>query len=68
MPVTLETMPKLVMRFVGIEGANHIDEATRRGVYGTYKKALGMAPAAIVDEVKKSNLRGRGGAGFPTGM
>ncbi|HWE31620.1 MAG TPA: NADH-quinone oxidoreductase subunit NuoF [Polyangia bacterium] len=56
------------MRFVGIDGANRLDEATRRGVYGTYKKALGMAPAAIVDEVKKSNLRGRGGAGFPTGM
>ena len=31
MPTTLENMPKLVMRFVGIEGANHIDEATRRG-------------------------------------
>ena len=31
-------------------------------------KALAMGPAAIVDEVKKSNLRGRGGAGFPTGM
>ena len=27
-----------------------------------------MTPAALVDEVKKSNLRGRGGAGFPTGM
>ncbi|MDB4967625.1 MAG: NADH-quinone oxidoreductase, subunit [Myxococcales bacterium] len=68
MAVTLENMPKLVMRFVGVEGANRIDEATRRGVYGTLKKALSMAPLAIVDEVKKSNLRGRGGAGFPTGM
>src|SRR5438094_2680055 len=68
MPVTLETMPKLVTRFIGIEGANHLDEATRRGVYGAYKKALAMAPAAIVNEVKKSNLRGRGGAGFPTGV
>jgi NADH-quinone oxidoreductase subunit F len=68
MPVTLENMPKLVMRFVGVEGANKIDEATRRGVYGHYRKALAMQPAAIVDEVKKSNLRGRGGAGFPTGM
>ncbi len=27
-----------------------------------------MQPAALTDEVKKSNLRGRGGAGFPTGM
>ncbi len=30
-------------------------------------KALGMKPEAVIDEVKKSNLRGRGGAGFPTG-
>src|SRR5579883_2599487 len=68
MPVTLKDMPKLVMRFVGVEGANRIDEAMRRGVYSTYKKALAMTPPAIVDEVKASNLRGRGGAGFPTGM
>jgi NADH-quinone oxidoreductase subunit F len=38
------------------------------GGYGTLDKALGMAPAAIVDEVKRSNLRGRGGAGFATGL
>jgi NADH-quinone oxidoreductase subunit F len=38
------------------------------GGYGALEKALGMEPAAIVDEVKKSNLRGRGGAGFATGL
>ena len=38
------------------------------GGYQGLEKALSMAPAAIVDEVKASNLRGRGGAGFPTGM
>ena len=38
------------------------------GGYAALDKALGMEPAAIVDEVKKSNLRGRGGAGFPTGL
>jgi NADH-quinone oxidoreductase subunit F len=38
------------------------------GGYATLDKALGMDPAAIVDEVKKSNLRGRGGAGFATGL
>jgi NADH:ubiquinone oxidoreductase subunit F (NADH-binding) len=32
------------------------------------EKALKMAPNDIVEEVKKSGLRGRGGAGFPTGM
>ncbi len=38
------------------------------GGYAALEKALGMEPAAIVDEVKKSNLRGRGGAGFATGL
>jgi NADH-quinone oxidoreductase subunit F len=38
------------------------------GGYGALDKALGMDPAAIVEEVKKSNLRGRGGAGFSTGL
>ncbi|MFC5176739.1 NADH-quinone oxidoreductase subunit NuoF [Nocardioides taihuensis] len=39
-----------------------------RGGYGALRKALGMAPDAIIEEVKESGLRGRGGAGFPTGM
>jgi NADH-quinone oxidoreductase subunit F len=38
------------------------------GGYGALDKALGMQPGAIVDEVKRSNLRGRGGAGFATGL
>ena len=38
------------------------------GGYATLDKALGMEPAAIIDEVKRSNLRGRGGAGFATGL
>ena len=37
------------------------------GGYTAITKASGMEPAAIIDEVKKSNLRGLGGAGFPTG-
>ncbi|BDG09887.1 NADH-quinone oxidoreductase subunit NuoF [Anaeromyxobacter paludicola] len=38
------------------------------GGYAALEKALGMDPAAIVSEVKASNLRGRGGAGFATGL
>ena len=38
------------------------------GGYTALAKALGMEPVAIVEEVKQSNLRGLGGAGFPTGM
>jgi len=54
---------------------HHRDEAkgldyylTQMSGYEAAKKALAMTPDAIIDEVKKSNLRGRGGAGFPTGV
>ncbi len=45
-----------------------LKEYESTGGYQAARKAFRMAPAAIVEEVKKSNLRGRGGAGFPTGM
>src|SRR3954451_7492533 len=68
MPVSLAEMPKLVLTYMGTEGVNRLDEARRKGRYSRLDKAFQMQPAAITDEVKKSNLRGRGGAGFPTGM
>src|SRR5688572_6043929 len=44
------------------------DEYVRTGGYQGLTKALGMVPKDIVDLVKSSELRGRGGAGFPAGV
>src|SRR5262245_46509817 len=65
MPADRKT--KIVTRLFGIANSNRIDVAMQNGAYSRLSIALGMAPTAVVDEVKKSNLRGRGGAGFPTG-
>ena len=45
-----------------------IQSSIKRGVWHSYKKNLKKTPEDIIDEVKKSDLRGRGGAGFSTGM
>jgi NADH-quinone oxidoreductase subunit F len=45
-----------------------LDAYVKRGGYAALKKALSMAPDAVIEAVKASGLRGRGGAGFPTGM
>src|SRR4051812_6848075 len=45
-----------------------IDTYLANDGYVAIKKVVGMTPEAIIDELKASSLRGRGGAGFPTGM
>ncbi len=59
---------KLLLAKAHIEGIRHYDVYRKEGGYSSVEKALKMEPAAIVEEVKKSGLRGRGGAGFPTGL
>ncbi len=52
----------------GVVEARTYDGWVKRGGYRALEKALGMAPAAVIEQVKASGLRGRGGAGFPTGL
>lgn len=51
-----------------IPNLNRIEVYEAHGGYQALKKAFGMKPDDVIDEVKKSNLRGRGGACFPTGL
>ncbi len=50
------------------QGAEKIDKYIELGGYEQARRCATMAPDEIINEVKKSNLRGRGGAGFPTGL
>ena len=59
---------KIVTKNFGVADSHKLSVYQQRGGGQAFRKALTMQPAALVDEVKKSNLRGRGGAGFPTGM
>ena len=59
----------LISKRWGVENSHKIDVALKLGAYQALEKALKqMTPDQIIDEVKRSNLRGRGGAGFPTGL
>ena len=77
---TLEGIPKLfelpvlkpqiriVLRNCGNIDPANIGHYIANGGYEGFIKALKMKPQEVIDEMKKSGLRGRGGAGFPTGM
>ena len=58
----------LQLKRVLIENGHTIKVYRDTGGYASLKKALTMSSGDIIEEVKKSALRGRGGAGFPTGM
>ncbi len=57
-----------VLHNSGIIDPENIDEYIMRGGYRAFSRALKMEPMEVINEVKKSGLRGRGGAGFPTGL
>ena len=66
--MTEPTKPLLTSRY-GIEEGWKLANAQRAGAYDVAKKALTTRkPAELKEEVKKANIRGRGGAGFPAGV
>jgi len=72
---SLENVPffsrqfRLALRNCGVINPEAIDEYIARDGYAALAKVLTeMTPQQVIDEIKKSGLRGRGGAGFPTGM
>lgn len=59
---------KIVLRNSGVIDPEDIEDYIDGGGYEGLKRAVSMTPEEVVAEIKKSKLRGRGGAGFPTGM
>jgi NADH:ubiquinone oxidoreductase subunit F (NADH-binding)/ferredoxin len=64
----LKPQVRIALRNCGIIDPENINHYIASGGYSGLEKALGMAPEAVIEEMKKSGLRGRGGAGFPTGL
>ncbi len=59
---------RVALRNCGVIAAEDIDEAIGAGDYAALSRALfEMTPDSVIEEIEKSGLRGRGGAGFPTG-
>jgi NADH-quinone oxidoreductase subunit F len=65
-PSPLET--RVLTRRFGMERSASIETYLATDGYQAFQKAARMTPDEVIGEVKASNLRGRGGAGFPTGM
>jgi NADH-quinone oxidoreductase subunit F len=59
---------KILLEHIDVPGIETLEVYRKHGGYAALEKAIKMNPDDITEEVKKSGLRGRGGAGFPTGM
>ncbi len=63
----LKPQVRIVLRNCGLIDPENIKHYIARGGYSGLVRALGMKPEEVIEEIKQSGLRGRGGAGFPTG-
>ncbi len=61
-------MKPILLRARGQDNSHSLSNYLTQGGYGALTKAFLMQPDDVIEEVKKSQLRGRGGAGFPTGV
>jgi len=60
--------PTILSARFDVPDNNKLEVYRQQGGYGALEKALAMSPDDLIEEVKRSGLRGRGGAGFPAGM
>lgn len=64
----LKNQERIVLKNCGIIDPENINHYIARDGFKGLVKAIELGPEGIIDEIKKSGLRGRGGAGFPTGL
>jgi NADH-quinone oxidoreductase subunit F len=67
-PYVSDREVRILSRHFGDPAQRRLDTYVERGGYGALKKAFETGPQGVIEEVKGSGLRGRGGAGFPAGV